>query len=93
MSLVCQVALGLLARKYNQSLGTLFGGNMRLGSIVRYHYYDDNTHHGWGIVTSVNRVDPNRPFFFVSWVKDANEYGKKLNNTWYHPSRLVTICE
>ncbi len=66
---------------------------MKIGSIVRYHYYDEKTNHGWGVVTDVNRVDPDRPFFFVSWVKDKNMYGKKLRNTWYHPSRLVTICE
>ncbi len=66
---------------------------MQIGSIVRYHYYDEKTNHGWGVVTSINRVDPDRPFFFVSWVKEENMYGKKLRNTWYHPARLVTICE
>ena len=66
---------------------------MKLGSLVRYHYYDDNSLHGWGVVTEVNRVDPERPFFFVSWVMEEHMYGKKLRNTWYHPARLVTICE
>ena len=66
---------------------------MRIGSLVRYHCYDDNAYYGWGVVTDVNRVHPDRPFFFVSWVKGANLYGKKLRNTWYHPARLEVLCK
>jgi len=66
---------------------------MKVGTLVQYHYYDENVGHGWGVVTEVNRVDPERPFFFVSWIIDMNIKGKKLRDTWYHPSRLVTICK
>ena len=66
---------------------------MKVGSLVRYHYYDDNSLHGWGVVTEVNRVDGERPFFFVSWVVNTNQYNKKLRDTWYHPSRLEVVCE
>ena len=66
---------------------------MKLGSLVQYQYYDDNRNHGWGIVTRVNRVDPDRPFFFVSWIIKKNLYGKEMRNTWYHPSRLEVVCE
>ena len=66
---------------------------MKLGSLVRYHYYDDNALHGWGVVTEVNRVDPDRPFFFVSWIISENLYGKEVRDTWYHPSRLELVCE
>ncbi len=71
------------------------GGNMRIGSVVQYRYFVDGGggNHGWGVVTNINRVDPDRPFFFVSWIKDHNQYGKKLRNTWYHPSRLEVVCE
>ena len=67
--------------------------NMKVGTLVQYHYCDEETGHGWGVITEVNRVDLKRPLFFVSWVKDKNEYGKKLNDTWYHPERLEIICE
>ena len=66
---------------------------MQLGSLVRYHYYDDNSLHGWGVVTNVNSVEPERPFFFISWIISENLYGKEINDTWYHPSRLEVVCE
>ena len=66
---------------------------MKLGSLVQYQYYDDNRNHGWGVVTEVNSVDPERPFFFVSWIIKKNLYGKEMRNTWYHPSRLEVVCE
>ena len=66
---------------------------MQIGSLVRYHYYDDNTLRGWGMVTEVNNVDPFRPFFFVSWIIDENLYGKEITDTWYHPSRLEVVCK
>ena len=66
---------------------------MKLGSLVRYHYYDDNSLHGWGVVTEVNLADPIRPFFFVSWIIGENLYGKEVRDTWYHPSRLEVMCE
>ena len=66
---------------------------MKLGSLVRYHYYDDNKLHGWGVVTNVNRVEPDRPFFFVSWIVHENLYGKELRDTWYHPQRLEVVCK
>ena len=66
---------------------------MKVGSLVQYHYYDDNALHGWGVVTEVNRVDPERPFFFVSWVVHENLYGKELRDTWYHPARLEVVCK
>jgi hypothetical protein len=71
----------------------LLGGNMKLGSLVRYHYWDNNKLHGWGVVTEVNHVDPERPFFFVSWIVHENLYGKELRDTWYHPMRLEVICK
>jgi len=66
---------------------------MKLGSLVQYHYYDENVGHGWGVITEVNHIDPERPFFFVSWVTNKNQNGKELRDTWYHPSRLEVICE
>ena len=66
---------------------------MQIGSLVQYRYYGDDGNHGWGVITNVNHVDPDRPFFFVSWVCNVNHYGKKLNDTWYHPSRLEAVCE
>ena len=66
---------------------------MKVGSLVQYRYYGDDGNHGWGVVTNVNCVDPDRPFFFVSWVIDRNRHNKKLNDTWYHPSRLEVICK
>jgi len=66
---------------------------MKVGSLVRYHYYDDNSLHGWGVVTNVNRVEPDRPFFFVSWIINKNLHGKEVRDTWYHPSRLEVLCE
>ena len=66
---------------------------MRIGSLVQYRYYGDDGNHGWGVVTEINSVDPDRPFFFVSWVVNTNQYGKKLNDTWYHPTRLEVVCK
>ena len=68
---------------------------MRIGSVVQYRYFVDggDGNHGWGVITNINCVDPDRPFFFVSWIKDYNQYGKKLRNTWYHPTRLEVVCE
>ena len=66
---------------------------MKLGRLVRYHYFDDNALHGWGVVTNINRVEPERPFFFVSWIINKNLHGKEVRDTWYHPSRLEVICE
>ena len=66
---------------------------MQVGSLVQYRYYGDDGNHGWGVVTEINSVDPDRPFFFVSWVVNTNQYGKKLNDTWYHPTRLEVVCK
>ena len=66
---------------------------MQIGSLVQYRYYGDDGNHGWGVVTNVNRVDPDRPFFFVSWAINTNQVGKKLRDTWYHPTRLEVICK
>ena len=66
---------------------------MKIGSLVQYRYYGDDGNHGWGVITNVNRVDPDRPFFFVSWVIDRNRKNKKLRDTWYHPTRLEVLCE
>ena len=66
---------------------------MQIGSLVQYRYYGDDGNHGWGVITNINRVDPDRPFFFVSWIIDTNEHHKKLNDTWYHPTRLKVVCK
>ena len=66
---------------------------MKVGSLVQYRYYGGDGNHGWGVVTSINRVDPDRPFFFVSWVIDRNRKNKKLRDTWYHPTRLEVVCK
>lgn len=66
---------------------------MNIGDLVQYRYYGDDGNHGWGVVTSINRVEPDRSFFFVRWICDKNEYGKKLHDTWYHPARLEVVCK
>ena len=66
---------------------------MKLGSLVQYRYFDDRRNHGWGVVTEVNSVDPENPFFFVSWIIKKNLYGKEMRDTWYHPTRLEVVCK
>ncbi len=40
--MVYQMAHGLLARKHNKSMGTLFGGSMRIGDLVTTTDIDDD---------------------------------------------------
>ena len=66
---------------------------MQIGSLVQYRYFHQNGNLGWGVVTEINSVDPDRPFFFIRWIIATNEHHKKLNDTWYHPSRLEVVCK
>ena len=56
---------------------------MQVGDLVRYSL----TENVLGVITAINRVDPNRPFYFVRWIDPVH------NDTWYHPLRLEAICK
>ena len=66
---------------------------MQIGSLVQYRYYYDGSNHGYGVIIDAHHHRPDRLYFFVCWMVGTNDYGKKLENTWYHPDRLEVLCK